>query len=301
MLKKFLSHLGSGKTQKIIFSVVLVLSVLIMIFRTVSIQRDAESEANIAYTDATVNNVTMYSITDEQGNSVEHYDAQISFQIDDDTYSNILIYNTAPVEIGDTVRIRYDETNPANCQIAVAEGFHLGTFLFYLFFIFLSVGSIAIIAFIVKQEKIENQTKIREAINEQHKKDEEQINFLKRDYYQTEPNPFDHSTEYNSTDLYTEEQNPFNDTTDYSGMYHQHDVTDSFCDAEGAYTGYEGQQNTNGFYGSSQDFGTESGQTSAVSPQNPFSDNNDYSDSLGSGVDSYADPFAAYSGYNNND
>lgn len=300
MLQKFLNHLGSGKTQKIVFSVVLLLSILVIIFKTVSIQQTAkEEEENIRYADATVNHVVTYSSSDEQGNIIEHYDVQVSFTVDNNTYSNITINDTVPVQIGNNVTVKYYEGYPENCQIETTKGFNLGLFLFYLFFIFLAVGSIAIISFISKQERIENQKKVRAEINEQHRKDEEAISFLKRDYYQTEPNPFDNSTEYNSTDLYTGDENPFDDTTDYSQMYDQHDVTDSFCDAEGSYTGYEGQQNNNGFYGSSQEFGTEPGfsDTPSVSPQNPFSDNNDYSNSLGSGVDAYADPFAPYSGY----
>ena len=283
MLKTMLNKIGSAKTQKIMFSFVLALSLLAIIFTTVSIQKDNTQDEDICYAEALVNSVSTYSETDPNGNISEHYNVRLSFSIQNENYNDILVYDTVSAEIGDTVTIKYHEGSPELCEIVPPQTFDFGLFALYFFFAFLSVGSIAVIAFISKHERIERHNEIRQQIEEQHQKDEEEISFAKREYYQTEPNPFDNSDKYNSTDIYTGDDNPFDDKTDYSQQYNRYEVTDSFCDAESSYTGYENQDNGDGFDGARSD---------------PFSDNNDYSNTMpNGGLDSYADPFAPYSGY----
>ena len=271
MLNKFLDYLGSAKKQKIFFSVVLVISVLVIIFTTVFLQKQEQKEDDLIYVNANVNSVSTYVLTDEHGNTTEHYNVVVSFSFDDVRYNDIIISDTDNVAIGSDVTISFKEGNPTECQIEPAEALNIGLILFYIFFAFLAIGSLAIIMFITKHDKIENHKKIRAEIAEQHRKDEEATNIAKREYYETEPNPFDH------------------DLRDYSDDFNDFSVTDSFCDADAAYSDYGGQENSDGFYGSYDSVNPSD--TSSELQQNPFSYHDTYTNPYAPAPDTPPVPF----------
>lgn len=300
MLHQFLKRFGSVKTQKIIFTVILVISFLAIIFITVGQQRSCSNE-NKKYAEAVITSVSTYSTKDKNGNNIQHYDATLTFAYKNQKYINIAVDDVPSVEIGSKVTVSFPEEDPTRCTV-VSSTFNIGLFLLYLVFVFFMVISLAVILSISQQQHKKKQKLIRDKTEEQHRKDQEETNILLNEAYHLEPNPFD------------------NDTTDYSDMFNHYDVTDSFSDAETAYTDYNGTETSPDTasgqpYGGTEDYSSYMPNGGLDSYADPFAiytgENNpppppyggaqdDSSYPAGSGLDSYADPFAPYTGYDDN-
>lgn len=230
---KKLGELTSKKYFYIILFAVLFLFFSLLLILTIKNDVEYSKPADdMIRTTGTVTYVNTYTTTDGSGSQKLHYDVGLHIETDDKmVYDDIFMYDVAPVDIGQSVKIKYDK-NTAGVFFIANDPQPRCRVVLYVIYSTLMLICIAGMVMSSKLIKMINQKKVIAQNLENSEKE------VRTD---------EHGIDYNSTDSYqgydgTEtDLNPFaGSDMDYTSMYeYSKQLDDAEYSPEGTYTGYE--------------------------------------------------------------